>query len=85
MKIPGGGRDNGIPLSHFREQTAMEIVFKDNGLKSLDPRLFSLSLEDHFSYRSDIEHDCLAVRHFMGPIRFRMWLTASYITISCNF
>jgi hypothetical protein len=65
-----------LPVPYFTDQTAMEIVFKTNKLKLLDPRLFSLSLVDHFTFFSDVKHDSLAIRHFVSPIRFRMWQVA---------
>lgn len=63
-------------IGHFSEQTAIEIVVKKNELSFLDPRLFLLELKDHFTLNSTYNHDNLAVRHFVGPIRFRMWTVA---------
>jgi hypothetical protein len=65
-----------LPIAHFTEQTAVEIVVKENQFRFLDPRLFLLELKDHFTYSSIYNHRQLAIRHFVGPIRFRMWLTA---------
>lgn len=69
-------KEKNIPLTHFSEQTAMEIVFKDNQMRFLDQNRFCLSMEDHFTLNSKIDHAELAIRHFVGPIRFRMWLVA---------
>ena len=70
-------RNAGLPFGHFSEQTAMEIVFKHNNMCFLDPRLFSMSMEDHFTLETTVRHNILAIRHFVGPIRFRMWLIAA--------
>jgi len=64
-------------ISHFTEQTAVEIVFKNNDLNFLDPRLFLLDLTDQFTIKSCCNSDNLAIRHFVGPIRFRMWIAAN--------
>jgi hypothetical protein len=68
-------------MGHFSEQTAMEIVFKHKSFRFLDPRLFCMSMEDHFTYGTHLPYSQLAIRHFVGPIRFRMWLVAK----SLNF
>lgn len=65
-----------IPLGHFSEQTAMEIVFKSNNLRFLDPRIFLLTMDDHFTLNSNVDYSQIAIRHYVGPIRFRMWLVA---------
>lgn len=72
-----------LPVPYFTDQTAMEIVFKGNRLKFLDPRLFSLALIDHFTLSSDVKHEALAIRHFVGPIRFRMWQVAKSYDYFC--
>jgi len=62
-------------LSHFSEQTAINIVFENaTGLRALDPRYFVLTLSDMFCNRLH-EPESIAMRHYVGPIRHKMYLS----------
>jgi hypothetical protein len=60
-------------VTHFSEQTAINLIYRhDLAARILEPRLFHLSTIDHFTFKS-IDTTNLAMRHFVGPIRHKMW------------
>lgn len=60
-------------VTHFSEQSAINIVYNnDKFSNTLDPRLFHVSTTDHFKL-AVIKTDDLAIRHYVGPIRHKMW------------
>ena len=60
-------------LTHFTEQSAINIVYtNDPNAKILEPRRFHISLVDNFRIRV-LKTDHLAIRHYVGPIRHKMW------------
>lgn len=60
-------------VTHFSEQSAINIVFANdlNG-KVLEPRIFHVSTVDHFKL-SFVNTAHIAIRHYVGPIRYKMW------------
>jgi hypothetical protein len=62
-------------ISHFTEQTAINIIFeKESNMKILDPRYFLLTTSDHFKIVLD-ESSKIAMRHYVGLIRHKMYLS----------
>jgi hypothetical protein len=62
-------------LTYFMEQSAMNKVFEvSNKTKTLDPRYFLLTTSDHFTIKLH-ENDELALRHYVGPIRHKMYIS----------
>lgn len=60
-------------ISHFTEQSAINIMFvNDINAKILEPRRFIVSANDHFKI-GYLKTDHLAIRHYVGPIRHKMW------------
>ncbi len=60
-------------LTHFSEQSAVNIVYaNDPGARILEPRVFHVSTVDHFKL-SYVKTSDLAMRHYVGPVRFKMW------------
>lgn len=60
-------------VTHFSEQSAVNIVYKnDRFSKIFDPRIFHVSTVDHFKL-GVLDTSELAVRHYVGPIRYKMW------------
>ncbi|HRO41262.1 MAG TPA: hypothetical protein PL009_00405 [Flavipsychrobacter sp.] len=60
-------------VGYFTDQTAMQLMVQQNDFRFLDPRFFCLSVEDMFGLNSKIDTTPLAVRHYVGQVRFRMW------------
>jgi hypothetical protein len=58
---------------YFSDQTIFQIILKDNAFMPLNPKTFILDSGDQFDFRylkSPIE---MAVRHYTGPVRHKMW------------
>ena len=58
---------------YFSEQTVMHILFRANGFYPLDPRLFVLNISDQFDFSYAYDRESIAVRHYTGPVRHKMW------------
>jgi hypothetical protein len=70
--------------SYFLDQSALNIVYvNDANAKILEPRAFHVSTIDHFRIRY-LETDKLAMRHYVGPVRHKMWQAGwkQFISIS---
>ena len=58
---------------YFIDQSALNIVYaNDSSAKILDPRVFHISTVDHFKL-GFLKTNDLAIRHYVGLIRFKMW------------
>jgi hypothetical protein len=60
-------------FEHFTEQTTFHILFKSNHFLPLDPRLFVLNSSDQFDFSYFKEPGNMAIRHYTGPVRHKMW------------
>lgn len=61
-------------LEHWTEQTAIHIMTR--GFKTmlpLDPRYFVVGGRDSFKFSFDYDPATIAIRHFVGPVRHKMW------------
>lgn len=59
---------------YFADQTALNLVIRGlDKAQVLDPRIFYLSTDDHFTITHCINYDEIAIRHFVGPVRHKMW------------
>ncbi len=60
----------------FYDQTAIHnAIFSDenNNCMPFDPRVFKVETSDHFRFRMASTTRNLAVRHYVGPLRHKMW------------
>ena len=60
----------------FYDQTSVHIAyFNSSNANTLpfDPRLFKVEMSDHFKFKLNSNTKKLAVRHYVGPIRHKMW------------
>ena len=63
---------NGIMI--WTDQTAFHKLTREyNGIMPLDPRYFIVSGTDSFKIGADFNYTKIAVRHFVGPVRHKMW------------
>ena len=58
---------------YFSEQTVFHILFRENRFVPLDPRLFVLNSADQFDFSYMYSKGSIALRHFTGPVRHKMW------------
>jgi len=58
---------------YFSEQSVFHILFRSNGFMPLDPRLFVLNSADQFDFSYGYEREKIAMRHYTGPVRHKMW------------
>ncbi len=63
-------------LELWSEQTAFHIMTRQfKNTMPLDPRYFVAGGTDSFKFSSDYDYSKIAMRHFVGPIRHKMWQT----------
>jgi hypothetical protein len=60
-------------FEHFTEQTIFHILFKANHFLPLDPRVFVLNSSDQFDFSYFKSPGSMAIRHYTGPVRHKMW------------
>jgi hypothetical protein len=58
---------------YFSEQTIINILLKDNSFMPLTPKSFILDAGDQFDFSYLYKPEQMAVRHFTGPVRHKMW------------
>lgn len=58
---------------YFSEQTTFHILFRDNSFMPLDPRRFVLNSGDQFNFSYLFSREKMAIRHYTGPVRHKMW------------
>ena len=62
----------GVP-SFFTTQTVVHFVMHANGARPFDPRKFILQVDDEFIYRDRHAGSSIAMRHYVNPIRHKLW------------
>ena len=58
---------------YFIEQSVFHILFKSNGFMPFDSRVFVLSPKDQFDFSYQFKRENIAIRHYTGPVRHKMW------------
>ncbi|WP_207429618.1 hypothetical protein [Pedobacter sp. SYSU D00535] len=58
---------------YFSEQTTFHILFRSNNFLPLDPRIFILNSGDQFDFSYLKTREEMAMRHYTGPVRHKMW------------
>lgn len=58
---------------YFSEQTVMHILLLENNFMPLDPRIFTLNSGDQFDFHYLYSRETIAIRHYTGPVRHKMW------------
>ena len=51
----------------------MHLMATQLGFTALPPNLFVVGGKDAFSFRDAFNYKNIALRHFVGPIRHKMW------------
>jgi hypothetical protein len=61
-------------FEYFTPQGAFQLAInEDLNCTFLDPRYFVVSVSDMFKYSRDFNAETVAIRHFVGPCRHKMW------------
>lgn len=58
---------------YFSEQTIINILLKENNFMTLPPKTFILDIGDQFDFSYLYKPNEIAVRHYTGPVRHKMW------------
>jgi hypothetical protein len=58
---------------YFSDQNIFHILLRDNGFLPFDPRLFILDSTDQFDFSYKYHPKDIAIRHYTGPVRHKMW------------
>jgi hypothetical protein len=58
---------------YFTDQNIFHILSRCNSFLPLDPRIFILNSEDQFDFSYVFPRDTMALRHYTGPVRHKMW------------
>jgi len=58
---------------YFSDQNLFHILLLDNNFVPFDPRTFILNSGDQFKWKNDYQPSDMAIRHFTGPVRHKMW------------
>lgn len=58
---------------YFSEQTIIHMLLKENSFMPLTPKIFILDTGDQFDFSYLYTPKEMAVRHYTGPVRHKMW------------
>ncbi|OCX54556.1 hypothetical protein BEL04_09985 [Mucilaginibacter sp. PPCGB 2223] len=58
---------------YFSEQSSFEYAFRKQDANVLDPRQFIIDTADQFDFATKYHPDEIAMRHYTGPVRHKMW------------
>lgn len=59
----------------FTNQTLTHLAMHENAAVPLDPAKYVLQLDDQFLFRDRYASDDIALRHYVNPVRHKMWAT----------
>lgn len=61
-------------LDYWSDQTAFQkLVMQDKSFQPLDRELFKVGGSDSFHLSHCVDYNKIALRHFVGPVRHKMW------------
>jgi len=63
----------GNKYEYFSDQNVFHILLLANGFMPFDPRIFVLDSGDQFDIAYSHKVEEMAVRHYTGPVRHKMW------------
>jgi len=69
----------GLP-TFFTNQTITHLTMHANGAVPFDPRKYVLQLDDQFVYPDRYASDALALRHYVNPVRHKLWTNLRRLT-----
>ena len=68
---------NGEP-NFFTNQTVTHLCLHANGARPLDSSKFVLQVDDQTIYRDKYATPSLVMRHYVNPVRHKLWLTLAH-------
>jgi hypothetical protein len=67
-------RYNSGILDYWSDQTAFQnLVIRNTNFQPLDKNLFKVGGSDSFNIAHCVDYNKIALRHFVGPVRHKMW------------
>ena len=61
-------------LGYWSDQTAFQkLIMRDKSFLPLDKELFKVGGGDSFHFSHCVDYNKIALRHFVGPVRHKMW------------
>ena len=66
-------RSLGDKYEYFSDQNVFHILLLANGFMPFDPRIFILNSGDQFDMAYSHKVEEMAIRHYTGPVRHKMW------------
>jgi hypothetical protein len=67
-------RFNSGVLDYWSDQTAFQkLIMNDKSFQPLDKDLFKVGGNDSFRISHCVDYNKIALRHFVGPVRHKMW------------
>jgi len=62
----------------FTNQTMTHLTMHENGGRPFDPAKYVLQLDDQFGFADHYAGPCLALRHYVNPVRHKFWTSLSH-------
>jgi hypothetical protein len=59
--------------SFYAEQTVMHVAMHANAASALDRELYVVSRADDFRFTDGFPEERIAARHYVAPVRYRLW------------
>jgi len=67
-------RYNSGNLDYWSDQTAFQnLIIRNKNFQPLDKNLFKVGGSDSFDIAHCVDYNKIALRHFVGPVRHKMW------------
>lgn len=60
-------------LDYWSDQTAVHLLAQQEQFKALPSNLFVVGGNDSFKFSHCVDYNKIALRHFVGPVRHKMW------------
>ncbi len=60
-------------LDYWSDQTAVHLLAQQEKFKALPSDLFVVGGKDSFKLTHCVDYNIIALRHFVGPVRHKMW------------
>ncbi len=71
-------------IHYWTDQTATHIMALEDGFVALPKNEFIVGGKDAFSVKDIVDYKKISLRHFVGPIRHKMWQHKWQNILNCN-
>ena len=62
----------------FTTQTATHLCLHASDAVALDPKKYVLQVDDQFVYRDRYAGSAIAMRHYVNPVRHKLWAALAH-------